>query len=212
MTSSAPSVPERSERQALAAAGHSDQRLVRPVAVLCANSVTAYRGLPGVEVYDKKRDARTFRGGVPVIAHPPCRSWSAWCGHQAKPEPGERELALWCVEQVNNCGGILEQPAHSRLWDTARLPKPGTPYQNGRFCVSVWQAWWGYPMKKATWLYLVGIEPADVRTPYRLHPAGGDRRREQLMSKQQRSRTEPAFAAWLVALARTVGTNSYSTK
>jgi len=47
------------------------------VAVLCVSALSIYKGLPGVECYDPKRDVRTFAGGMPVVAHPPCRSWSA---------------------------------------------------------------------------------------------------------------------------------------
>jgi hypothetical protein len=68
--------------------------------------------------------------------------------------------------------------------------------------MEVWQVWWGYPTRKATWLLFCGIAPRDVQTPLQLHPRGGDRRAEQVMSKQQRSRTTPAFAAWLVENAR----------
>jgi len=77
------------------------------VAVLCARANSNYVGIPGVQIYDRKRDARTFPGGMPVIAHPPCRAWSVFCAAQAKPEPGEMELGLWCVEQVRRWGGIL---------------------------------------------------------------------------------------------------------
>jgi len=62
---------------------------MKTVAVLCAAPRTIYRSLEAVEVYDRRRDARTFAGGMPIIAHPPCRGWSAKTRHQAKPEPGE---------------------------------------------------------------------------------------------------------------------------
>lgn len=159
--------------------------------------------MPGLEVYDIKRDARTFPGGMPVVAHPPCRSWSAKCRHQAKPEPGEQMLGLWCAAQVRLHGGILEQPAHSHLWKAAGLPAPGDPETSTSYTLQTWQAWFGYPMKKATWLYFCGIDRDKVEIPFRLHPPGNDRRREQVMSKRQRSETIPAFAEWLVALART---------
>jgi len=72
--------------------------------------------------------------------------------------------------------------------------------------MEIWQAWFGYPMKKATWLYFSKINAADmVAVPYCLHARGGDRRAEQRMSKQQRSATPRAFAQWLVAVARRAG-------
>ena len=97
---------------------------LRLVSVLCASRNSVYKTLDAVDVYDATRDARTFPGNTPIIAHPPCRSWSAFCRHQAKPEPGEAELGLWCAEQLRKCGGVLEQPAHSRLFAAAGLPLP----------------------------------------------------------------------------------------
>lgn len=171
------------------------------IAALCVHRNSVYRSIQEVECYDIERDARTFPGAMPVIAHPPCRSWSAFCGHQAKPAPGERELALWCVEQVKQWGGILEQPAHSRLWEAADLPVVG--YGNEQaFSIEVWQAWWGYPMKKGTWLFFSKIRPESVELPFILHPEDVDRSREQLMSHAERSRTTPAFALWLVNTIR----------
>lgn len=84
----------------------------------------------------------------------------------------------------------------------ANLPAPGRIGQ-GPFSLEVWQAWWGYPMKKATWLCFFGVEYADIPPmPFRLHGQGADRRRQQLMSKNQRAATHPDFAAWLVDAAR----------
>jgi hypothetical protein len=177
----------------------------RPIAVLCAAHRSVYCGMSGVEVYDRNRDARTFGGGMPVIAHPPCRSWSAKCRHQAKPEPGEQGLGLWCAEQVKRWGGVLEQPAYSLLWEAAELPRPGITSRGYSWSLEIWQAWFGYPMKKATWLYFSNIFAGDLPPiPYRLHPRGGDRLAEQRMSKQQRSATSLEFAEWLVRVARFV--------
>lgn len=179
-----------------------------PVAVLCVQRNSVYRDMLGVETYDQERDARTFPGGMPVIAHPPCRAWSRHCSHQAKPDAGEKDLGLWCVDQVRKWGGILEQPAGSRLWDAAQLPKPGWTHTRDLWAMEVWQAWWGYPMRKATWLLFARICPMTVRTPLQLHPRGCDRRREQLMSKNERSKTTEQFARWLVTTARLVGQNT----
>lgn len=176
--------------------------MIAPVAALCCSKRTAYRTIAGVEVYDAERDALTFTGGMRIVAHPPCRAWSAFCAHQAKPAPGERELGLWCIEQVRREGGVLEQPAHSRLWAAGKLPRPGDTARGDWWAAEVWQAWWGYPMRKATWLLFSKISTLDVHYPFVLHPQGGDRRREQLMGKQQRSHTVPAFAEWLVETAR----------
>lgn len=183
---------------------HAD---VLPIAVLCVQRNSIYHGMDGVTAYDQERDARTFPGGIPIVAHPPCRSWSAFCAHQAKPAAGEKELGLWCVDQVNQWGGILEQPAHSRLWDAAKLPKPGWTHTADSWSMEVCQVWWGYPQLKRTWLYFSKISPLDVRTPLQLHGRGRDKRTWQLMSKNTRSKTFLPFAVWLVETARHVGQN-----
>lgn len=171
-----------------------------PVAVLCCAVESVYHSIAGVDCFDKRRDVRSFAGGSSVVAHPPCRSWSAYCAHQAKPEPGEKELGPLCVEWLKSCGGVLEHPAHSRLFQHCGLPLPGES-RDGLWTAEVWQAWWGYPMKKATWLCFSGISPKDVTFPLALHPHGVDRRRQQVMSKNQRSATHPALARWLVDVA-----------
>ena len=184
------------------------QEVVRPIAVLCAQTNSHYNGMEGVEVFGKERDARTFAGGMPVIAHPPCRAWSAFCRHQAKPEPGEKELGLWCVEQVRRWGGILEQPAHSHLWQAGNLPKPGWTHTADSWSLEVWQVWWGFFQQKRTWLYLQNISPLDVKLPFKLHARGYDKRAWQLSNPTARSKTTPAFARWLVETARMVGPNA----
>lgn len=175
---------------------------MKPMAVLCAHTKSVYHGMEAVEVYDHQRDARSFPGGMPIIAHPPCRAWSAYCSHQARPEPGEKELGLWCADQVRQWGGIMEQPAHSRLWEVAGLPMPGTGENDWSWSMEVWQAWWGFPQKKTTWLYFSGIAASEVHYSLYLTRQGESRRSEQLMSRRQRSETTLAFAQWLVEMAR----------
>jgi hypothetical protein len=174
------------------------------VAALCVASNSAYKTIPGVHCYDKARDVRTFTGGMPVVTHPPCRAWSAYTSHQAKPEPGEAELGLLCADWLRREGGVLEHPAHSRLFEAARLPMPGQRIGN-LYTMLVLQAWWGYAMRKATWLCFSKIDLSDLSLPYQQHDSRsghGDRRRQQVMSKQQRAATTPAMAAWLVGAAR----------
>lgn len=175
----------------------------RTIAALCVHARSVYRTLPGVECYDAGRDCRTFAGGMPVVAHPPCRAWSAYCAHQANPAPGEKDLGPWCVEQIKANGGVLEHPAHSRLWQACNLPLPGWTARGDLWSMAVDQSWWGDVRKKATWLLFSGVSPHDLPVvPYRLRESFGDRRRWQVMSKQQRSASTKAFAEWLVAAAR----------
>lgn len=179
------------------------------VAALCVGSTNAYSAIPGVEVFDKARDVRTWTGGAPVVAHPPCRAWSVRTRHQARPEPGEAELGLLCAHWLRLDGGVLEQPAHSHLFEAAGLPQPGQR-RGALFTIAVDQAWWGLGIRKRTWLCLSGVDPGDLDWPSGAaglfgwvdHDASGDYRRWQVMSRRQRSVTVPAFARWLVQVAR----------
>lgn len=184
---------------------NSERSEARIVAVLCVAPKSIYRSLHGVECYDRNNDVRTFAGGMPVVAHPPCRTWSAYCAHQAKPLPGEKDLGPLCVEWLKKCGGVLEHPAHSRLFRHCGLPLPGWTSRSDLWSAEVLQAWWGDTRTKTTWLCFCGISPLDVQWPLRLHDPRGDRRRWQVMSTTQRSATNPNFAKWLVETARATG-------
>lgn len=69
------------------------------IAILFARSDSIYKTIPGVDVYDKERNALSFTGGCPVVAHPPCRGWGR-LRKFSNPEPGELDLAIWAVSQV----------------------------------------------------------------------------------------------------------------
>jgi hypothetical protein len=179
-----------------------ERRLTMTIAVLCVAKNSVYKSIEGIEVYDIERDARTFNGDSPIVAHPPCRAWSAFCRHQAKPEIGERDLAPYCVEWLEKCGGVLEHPAHSRLWIELGLPKPGEPARNGLWSMKVQQSWWGDKRSKNTWLLIAGLEPNNLpEVPFRLHDPRNDREQWNTMSKHQRAATPIAFAQWLIELA-----------
>lgn len=176
----------------------------RRVAALCVASNSPYHALRDVEAFDKARDARTFTGGMPVVAHPPCRTWSVFTKHQAKAPPGEKELGLICAEHLKREGGVLEHPAHSELFEAAGLPMPGKRIGD-LFTIAIHQAAFGYPMRKATWLCMCGVDVLELELPFVVHDprAGlGDRRRQQIMSRQQRSATRPELARFLVDVAR----------
>lgn len=176
--------------------------VIRPVAALCCKSISEYMTMKGVECYDERRDVRTFDGGMPIVAHPPCRAWSAFCRHQAKPQPGEKELGPLCVEWLRKCGGVLEHPAHSHLWAACNLPPPGQ-INGDLWSIAVWQSWWGYPLTiKRTWLCLNGVAKKDVHFPFSLRNRGGDKQAWHVGSSVWRSRTTRAFAEWLVDVAR----------
>lgn len=178
---------------------------MKPVAILCVQPKSIYKTLAGVECFDIKRDVRTFAGGMPVVAHPPCRSWSRFCAHQAKPLPGEKELGPLCVKWLRECGGVLEHPAHSNLFAHCQLPQPGET-RGELWSIAVTQSWWtGHQgTQKRTWLCFSRIPKAAVHFPLTLRGDGGDKRAWQVSSKVQRSATCLELAEWLVAAAHLV--------
>ena len=174
--------------------------LAEKVAVLCVSRNSIYNQFDNVDVFDIDRDARTFDGLSPIIAHPPCRAWSAFCRHQAKPGPGEKRLGLWCCEQLKKNGGVLEQPAFSRLFHAGGLPPRGV-FKGDLFTIEVNQSWWGYPMIKKTWLCFSRIDPHEIQLPPQSPPPPGSRRTQQKMSKHQRAATCREFAEFLIKAA-----------
>lgn len=187
------------------------------VAVLFARADSNYKALPGTDVWDIERDARRYRGQAPVVAHPPCRAWGRLRA-LAKPRPDEKELAIFAVAEVRRCGGVLEHPAHSTLWSAAGLPMPGQVDEFGGWTLPIVQSWWGHRAEKATWLYIVGVAPAQVppmpivlgESTHVITQSRGRRgvRMKKGMpgwrpecTKPEREHTPPQLAAWLVDLA-----------
>lgn len=186
-----------------------------PVAILCTHPQSHYRHLSGAICFDEHTDARTFAGGMPVVAHPPCRLWGKLRGLSTLTGPEaerERELARFCVNQVRQCGGVLEHPAFSKLWADEAIPLPGTGLDHwGGFSIDVNQCWWGHRAIKRTWLYIVGTTPATMPEygPSFVAHSGicGTLKRRRIkglpeIPKKERHLTPPAFATWLVELAR----------
>lgn len=179
------------------------------IAVLFARRDSVYKSIPGCDVYDIDRDARTFDGTAPVVAHPPCRAWGRLRAF-AKPRPDEKQLAFFAVDLVRRNGGVLEHPATSTLWAAAGLPLGSARDEWGGFTLSVDQFWWGHRARKKTWLYVVGLEPSEVPPmPLKFDAVthvvnsclrAGKRLPE--ISKPEREHTPPALALWLVELAR----------
>lgn len=178
------------------------------IAVLFARSDSIYKGIPGCDVFDIDRDALTFSGGMPVIAHPPCRSWGR-LAHMAKPRPGERELAPWAVDQIRKWGGVLEHPVSSRLWKEKPLPGPGERDEFGGFSIVVPQFWFGHRCEKMTYLYICGMEPRDLpeigfrlgEPEYVIMKSRNNYRRKKVVDKPEREKTPEPFAHFLIDIA-----------
>ena len=92
------------------------------IAALFVETNGCYYGIPGVDPWDKDRDARFYRGPWPIIAHPPCERWGKyWHGSPRKPHQYELGDDDGCFEAALRslvlCGGVL---------DTPLIPKHGT--------------------------------------------------------------------------------------
>lgn len=149
-----------------AAASRLDRPVMHPelrtVAALYVEPKGCYVGAPGVDPWDETRDARTYAGPHPVVAHPPCQRWGRfWHGSTRKPHQYKMGDDNGCfkaaLDAVLRWGGVLEHPADSHAWDAFSLPKPPrvggwVPVVQGVWTCCVYQGHYGHFSGKATWL------------------------------------------------------------
>lgn len=187
-----------------------------PVLFVAKDSI--YKTL-GCDCYDAERNALTYRGNLPVVAHPPCQLWGKmakinfkrWGGDHNKPgnDGGCFQFAL---DTVNQFGGVLEHPAETYAWLAHGLPYPPgfgwTRWKQGWIC-EVWQSAYGHRAQKRTWLYYLGDDkPASLRwdRPSGTHQIGhpdqrGKARNKPTLGPREANATPPAFASALLSLA-----------
>lgn len=200
------------------------------IAALYVEPAGCYAGLPGVDAWDEVRDARTYAGPHPVVAHPPCERWGRfWHGSPRKPhqfalgdDGGCFAAALASVRQF---GGVLEHPADSLAWkahDLAAPPRSGgwvaADFLGGWTCY-VEQGFYGHAARKPTWLYACGVALPSLRWgrgEQRLDPVVLERhgyayaRRQGVVSliggkdkKAKRNATPAIFRDLLLSIAAT---------
>lgn len=154
------------------------------IAALYVETDGVYSNVPGVDVWGRDRDARTYTGPHPVVAHPPCERWGRYW-HGAPNKPNQYRLGedggcfASALTAVRNYGGILEHPAHSKAWDYFGLKRPNgkggwlqSDNYGGSSC-QVEQGHYGHISRKATWLYAVGVDLPELnwtKGVQRLHP------------------------------------------
>jgi hypothetical protein len=190
------------------------------IAALYIDPRGPYPRMPDVDCWDESRDARLYDGPHPVVAHPPCGPWSN-LRHLHRGEG--KDCGPIAVEQVRRWGGVVEQPAGSKLFAHCGIAIPGEAQRVDEwrgFSVVVDQCAWGHVARKRTWLYFVEVDLMRVLETIRYggavtHWCSGGRSHSRkgsggfappgikICSAQQRRRTPPAFAAWLAALAGT---------
>jgi hypothetical protein len=161
------------------------------IAALFVETDGVYFGLHGVEPWDIQRDARTYRGPHPIVAHPPCQRWGRfWHGSTAKPHQFRLGEDAGCFAAALNClcryGGVLEHPCDSHAWDRFGLRKPSraggwVEAGPGLWTCCVYQGHYGHMAGKPTWLLTSGVDRNALpdlcwgRTPQRLHPVALER-------------------------------------
>jgi hypothetical protein len=191
---------------------------MRTVAALFVATSGGYFGLPGVEPWDVRRDARLYAGPHPVVAHPPCQLWGNFAALNFQRYGGEHNRPgndggcfASALASVRRWGGVLEHPASSNAWPAHGLPKPiglgwcgTTP---GEWVCEVWQSAYGHRARKRTWLFVSSPGmPAELdwtRRPGSTQVGWFDRIKPTL-SKREAMATPSAFRDRLVELARRV--------
>jgi len=188
------------------------------IAALFVERNGIYAGLPGVELWDQARDARTYAGPYPVVAHPPCTRWCQLAGlvqhrygHKVGDDGGTFAAAL---EAVRRFGGVLEHPAYTLAWKAYGLPKPKRGFWLGTreigFVTQVDQANYGHRARKSTWLFASGVWPLPslrwdkaVGTAWTSY-CGNHGSRELRLSKKEANATPLEFRDALLSIARQV--------
>ncbi len=191
------------------------------IAALYVQSRGCYTGIPGVDPWPESRDARTYAGPHPVVAHPPCQRWGAfahvnfkrWGGEHNRPgnDGGTFAAALAAVRRF---GGVLEHPAYSQAWRVFELQRPvhgKWTYAGGcEWTCEVWQSAYGHRAKKQTWLLYVGAAPPpemDWSRPSATHQCGfhdqrGKARNKPTLGKREANATPLPFRDALIAIAK----------
>lgn len=197
------------------------------IAALFVETDGCYFGLPNVDPWDVKRDARLYAGPWPVVAHPPCERWGRyWHGGPSvtvrKVKGDDAGCFASALASVRRYSGVLEHPADSSAWKAFDILPPDrwgawtvADFQGGWTCC-VEQGAYGHRARKATWLYACGVQlpsmrwgraPGDfVRLDEGFHSAEERKRAVRTgacrrLSKKQRMATPLPFRDALLSIA-----------
>ena len=130
-----------------------------------------YCGLPNVDPWGPKRDARRYSGPHPVIAHPPCSRWSGFAyGSPLAIKQGHRKISgddkgcfKCALSDVRRWGGVIEHPYRTQAFKFFGINHP--PRHGGWIRADEWgwicsveQGRYGHPVAKPTVIYAVRTE------------------------------------------------------
>jgi hypothetical protein len=148
------------------------------LAALYVQTDGAYFGIDNIDPWDEQRDARTYNGPHPVVAHPPCQRWGKmWAGQplwikrtgQRKRKGDDGGCFAAALHAVRMHGGILEHPWASHAWPWFGLnvpPRSGGWIQadeHGGWTCCVEQGRYGHYAPKPTMLYAKGTELPELK-------------------------------------------------
>lgn len=148
------------------------------IAALYVETGGCYYGLPGVDPWDKPRDARKYAGPWPVVAHPPCQRWGKlWAGQplhikltgQRKVKGDDGGCFAASLAAVRKWGGVIEHPWGSHAWAHFGLNTPPrcggwimADFEGGWTCC-VEQKGYGHYARKPTLLYVFGCDLPELK-------------------------------------------------
>lgn len=201
------------------------------VAALYVEPDGAYAGLPGVDMWDKTRDARLYTGPYPVVAHPECQRWGRYSeSHPIKGKFADTGDDHGCfaasLTSVRIWGGVIEHPKDSKAFG----PRPGfslgKPAKRGwtrstdgiGWICRVDQGHYGHAARKSTFLYAAHVklpeliwEPCEQRIPQWMIDRYGYAKARRIGvvamvggkdKTKIRNATPPAFRDLLLSIAR----------
>ena len=151
---------------------------MKQIAALYVEANGCYYGLEGVDPWDQMRDARSYDGPHPVVAHPPCQRWGKlWAGQplwikrtgERKKKGDDGGCFKHALEAVRRFGGVLEHPHGSHAWPHFELQKP--PRSGGWIKADEFGGWtccveqggYGHYARKPTLLYTVRAELPELK-------------------------------------------------
>jgi hypothetical protein len=192
------------------------------IAALFVQADGVYANRIGIDAWPESRDARTYAGPHPVVAHPPCQLWGKMAAVNYARYGGEHNRPgndggcfAAALRSVRTFGGVLEHPAGSAAWDKFGLPRPSVAgwRREGigtNWTCEVWQSAYGHKARKRTWLLYVGLcSPPEMRWDrvpgsHQIGWPGPNAKfhGRKTLGKKAASATPPAFADALIALAQ----------
>lgn len=121
------------------------------------------------DAFDIDRNALTTNYKLPAVYHPPCRLFSKLRSFSTAPE-SEKYLAHWSMYMCRVYGGIVEHPYDSQLWREYGIFDVYKVDEFGGFSIVFDQYDFGFPTRKRTRLYIVGLPISQLPAmPLRLY-------------------------------------------